>query len=59
VYLSAHRHASLSVLEDQQLAGAVMWTAVTIIYFDRRSDRRDAIAVAISLSVEGPSLIEA
>jgi cytochrome c oxidase assembly factor CtaG len=32
VYLSAHRHASLSVLDDQQLAGVLMWTAVTIIY---------------------------
>ena len=32
VYLSAHRHSSLSVLSDQQYAGALMWTAVTIIY---------------------------
>jgi len=32
VYLSAHRHSSLSVLDDQQYAGALMWTAVTIIY---------------------------
>jgi putative membrane protein len=32
VYLSMHRHASLSVLDDQQFAGALMWTAVTIIY---------------------------
>jgi putative membrane protein len=32
VYLSTHRHAGLSVLEDQQYAGALMWTAVTIIY---------------------------
>ena len=30
VYLSAH--VSLSVLDDQQRAGALMWTAVTIIY---------------------------
>jgi cytochrome c oxidase assembly factor CtaG len=33
MYLSPHRHATLSVIDDQQLAGAVMWTAVTIIYF--------------------------
>jgi cytochrome c oxidase assembly factor CtaG len=32
VYLSIHRHSSLSVLNDQQFAGALMWTAVTIIY---------------------------
>jgi len=32
VYLSAPRHASVSVLDDQQLAGALMWTAVTILY---------------------------
>ena len=31
-YLSTHRHSSLSVLNDQQYAGALMWTAVTIIY---------------------------
>jgi cytochrome c oxidase assembly factor CtaG len=32
VYLSTHRHDALSVLDDQQYAGALMWTAVTIIY---------------------------
>ena len=32
VYLSTHRHSSLSVLDDQQFAGALMWTAVTVIY---------------------------
>ena len=32
VYLSTHRHSTLSVLDDQQFAGALMWTAVTIIY---------------------------
>jgi cytochrome c oxidase assembly factor CtaG len=32
MYLSAPRHASVSVLDDQQRAGALMWTAVTIIY---------------------------
>jgi cytochrome c oxidase assembly factor CtaG len=32
IYLSMPRRSSLSVLEDQQLAGALMWTAVTIVY---------------------------
>jgi putative membrane protein len=32
VYLSMPRHSSLSVLEDQQLAGALMWAVVTIVY---------------------------
>jgi putative membrane protein len=32
VYLSMHHHSSLAVLDDQQYAGALMWTAVTIIY---------------------------
>ena len=30
--LSAPGHLSVSVLDDQQRAGALMWTAVTIIY---------------------------
>ena len=32
VYHSAPRLFGLSVLEDQQLAGALMWTVVTIVY---------------------------
>jgi putative membrane protein len=32
MYLSAPRHLDVSVLDDQQRAGALMWTAVTIIY---------------------------
>jgi putative membrane protein len=32
VYLSMPRHSNLSVLDDQQLAGALMWTTVTIVY---------------------------
>jgi putative membrane protein len=32
IYLSMPRRSSLSVLEDQQLAGALMWTTVTIVY---------------------------
>jgi putative membrane protein len=32
VYLTNPRHAGLSALDDQQLAGALMWTVVTIVY---------------------------
>lgn len=32
VYLSIPRHSALSVLDDQQLAGALMWTVVTFVY---------------------------
>jgi cytochrome c oxidase assembly factor CtaG len=32
VYLSAPRQFGLSVLEDQQCAGALMWTCITIVY---------------------------
>jgi putative membrane protein len=32
VYFSASRQLSLSVLTDQQCAGALMWTSVTLIY---------------------------
>jgi len=32
VYLSMPRHSGLSVLDDQQMAGALMWTAVTVVY---------------------------
>jgi putative membrane protein len=32
VYLSMPRNSDLSVLADQQLAGALMWTCVTIVY---------------------------
>jgi len=32
VYLSTPRESSLSVLADQECAGAVMWTCVTIVY---------------------------
>ena len=33
VYYSTSPPSGLSVLEDQQIAGALMWTCVTIIYF--------------------------
>jgi cytochrome c oxidase assembly factor CtaG len=32
VYLTASRQSGLSVLADQQCAGALMWTGVTIVY---------------------------
>jgi len=32
VYLSASRQSDLSVLADQQCAGALMWTCVTVVY---------------------------
>jgi cytochrome c oxidase assembly factor CtaG len=32
IYLSTSRRSGLSVLDDQQCAGALMWTVVTIVY---------------------------
>jgi len=32
VYLSTAKHSGISALEDQQCAGALMWTCVTIVY---------------------------
>jgi cytochrome c oxidase assembly factor CtaG len=32
VYLSTPKHFAISALEDQQFAGALMWTCVTIVY---------------------------
>jgi putative membrane protein len=32
VYLSAPKHFGISALEDQQCAGALMWTCVTLVY---------------------------
>src|SRR6202008_3063780 len=32
VYLSTPKHFAISALEDQQCAGALMWTCVTIVY---------------------------
>lgn len=32
VYFSAHHHSGMSVLEDQQCAGALMWACITILY---------------------------
>jgi putative membrane protein len=32
MYLSMPRHSSLSVLEDQQFAAALMWTCVTLVF---------------------------
>jgi len=33
VFLSSPRSFGLSALEDQQCAGALMWTCVTVVYF--------------------------
>jgi cytochrome c oxidase assembly factor CtaG len=56
MYLSAPGHSSVSVLDDQQRAGALMWTAVTIIYLVA-----GAIVATRSLSrstrVEDPSAL--
>jgi len=63
IYLSAPRHPSVSAFDDQQRAGALMWTGVTIIYLvaavivatrslSRRSPRgneRPALLVACDL----------
>jgi cytochrome c oxidase assembly factor CtaG len=32
VYLSTPKHSVISALEDQQCAGALMWTCVTMVY---------------------------
>src|SRR5262249_12574965 len=32
IYFSTARHPGVSVLTDQECAGAVMWTAVTVVY---------------------------
>jgi cytochrome c oxidase assembly factor CtaG len=32
IYLSTSRQSAFSVLADQQCAGALMWTCVTIVY---------------------------
>jgi hypothetical protein len=32
MYLCTPRQSGLSVLEDQQCAGALMWTCVTVIF---------------------------
>jgi len=58
VYFSAPRHASLSVLDDQQLAGALMWTVVTIVYLvagvivATRSLSRRSVLVDVSSALD-------
>jgi putative membrane protein len=49
-YLTAEPLFHLSPLEDQQLAGALMWTVVTIIYL--------VPAVVITVQMLGPCTIE-
>ena len=66
MYLAAPQHLSVSVLDDQQRAGALMWTAVTIIYLvaavivatrslsrgSPRGKRRSALQVACDLRTD-------
>ena len=33
IYFTTTQHTAVSVLADQECAGAVMWTCVTIVYF--------------------------
>jgi len=58
VYLSAPRHASVSVVDDQQLAGALMWTAVTIIYLVAAVIVATRSLSRSSLLVEVPSALD-
>jgi putative membrane protein len=55
IYLSAPRHVSVSVLDDQQRAGALMWTAVTITYLVAGVIVATRSLSRSSLLVEGPS----
>ena len=32
MYVYQHHHSGLSALEDQQCAGALMWTCVTVVF---------------------------
>ena len=58
MYSSAHRHATLSALDDQQLAGALMWTAVTIIYLVAAVIVATRSLSRSSLLVEVPSALD-
>jgi cytochrome c oxidase assembly factor CtaG len=49
VYLATPKHFRISALEDQQCAGALMWTCITIIYL-----LAAAIVTTKLLSVRGP-----
>jgi len=50
-----HGVSSLSVLEDQQLAGALMWTAVTIVYLTAWGDSQRTVAIAAGGAHDKPS----
>jgi cytochrome c oxidase assembly factor CtaG len=58
MYMSAPRQASVSVLDDQQLAGALMWTAVTIIYLAAAVIVATRSLSRSSLLVEDPSALD-
>jgi putative membrane protein len=57
IYLSAPGHVSVSVLDDQQRAGALMWTAVTIIYLVAGVIVATRSLSRITLRVEDPSAL--
>jgi putative membrane protein len=59
VYLSVPRHASLSVFEDQQAAGAVMWMSVTIIYLVAGALVTMRVLLGRSVQPRTPQRIEA
>jgi putative membrane protein len=51
VYLSMPGHTSASVLEDQEIAGALMWTVVTLVYL--------AAGTILATRLLSPRLVEA
>src|SRR5262245_21023046 len=58
MYSSAHRHATLSALDDQQLAGALMWTVVTIVYLVAGAIVATRSLSHLSVPVEVPSALD-
>jgi putative membrane protein len=58
IYSSAHRHATLSALDDQQLAGALMWTVVTIVYLVAGVIVATQSLSRSSVLVEAPSALD-
>jgi cytochrome c oxidase assembly factor CtaG len=58
IYSSAHRHATLSALDDQQLAGALMWTVVTIVYVVAGVIVATRSLSRSSVLVDGPSALD-
>jgi putative membrane protein len=58
MYSSAHQHMTLSALDDQQLAGALMWTVVTFVYLvagvivATRALSRSSVLVAVPSALD-------